>query len=112
MTRPANAKQQATDLDKETVALKYNPESGFAPRLIAKGRGEIAEQILAIAKQNDVHIYESAELVELLLRLDLGDEIPESLFLTVAEIIAFAYSLKDKTLDRPTTSAPQNNKDR
>ena len=54
----------------------------------------IAEQIVALAREHDVHIYESPELLEVLIRLELGDEIPESLYRAIAEIIAFTYSLK------------------
>lgn len=82
------------------VALKYDQAAGGAPRVTAKGQGFIAEQIVALAREHDVHIYESPELLEVLIRLELGDEIPESLYRAIAEIIAFTYSLKvdkDKT---------------
>ena len=57
---------------------------------------ELAEAILAIAREHDVPIYENAELVKLLARLELGDAIPEALYRTIAEIIAFAWYLKGK----------------
>lgn len=76
------------------VALKYDPETGAAPRVTAKGSGLIAEQILKLAREHDVHIYQSPELLEVLIRLELGDEIPESLYRAIAEVIAFAYGLK------------------
>ena len=56
--------------------------------------GEIAEHIIKLAEEHDVHIHESPELVEVLIRLELGDEIPEALYRAIAEVIAFAYSLK------------------
>ncbi len=79
-------------LNQKAIALNYDHAS--APKLVAKGRGVIAEQIIALANEHNVHIHESPELVEVLLRLELGDEIPESLYRAIAEIIAFTYNLK------------------
>jgi len=77
------------------VALEYDGES--APRVTAKGRGPIAERILALARDHDIPIQERPELVQLLSRINLGDEIPQALYIAVAEIIAFAYILKGRT---------------
>lgn len=82
--------------EKGAVALRYDMEGGGAPHVTAKGRGLIAEQILAIAKEHDVHIHHSPELLEVLIRLELGDEIPESLYRAIAEIIAFTYQLAEE----------------
>lgn len=79
----------------QAVALNYKPEQGGVPKVVAKGSGDIAQQIIKLAKENDVHIHESPELLEILIRLELGDEIPETLYRAVAEVIAFAYGLKD-----------------
>lgn len=78
----------------KAVALKYDHDQGRAPLVVAKGMGEIAEQIIRLAEENDIHIHESPELVEVLVRLELGDEIPEALYRAIAEVIAFAYSLR------------------
>ncbi|MAY42178.1 MULTISPECIES: EscU/YscU/HrcU family type III secretion system export apparatus switch protein [unclassified Neptuniibacter] len=83
----------------KAIALKYDHEAGKAPLIVAKGMGEIAEQIITLAEEHDIHIHESPELVEVLIRLELGDEIPESLYRAIAEVIAFAYSLKHDTKD-------------
>lgn len=80
-------------LTQGAVALRYDMEAGGAPHVTAKGRGLIAEQILEIAREHDVHIHHSPELLEVLIRLELGDEIPESLYRAIAEIIAFTYEL-------------------
>lgn len=80
--------------EKQAIALKYDGEN--APNLTAKGNDALAEEILQIARENDVPIYENADLVRLLARLELGDAIPESLYHTIAEIIAFAWHLKGK----------------
>ncbi|WP_151670331.1 EscU/YscU/HrcU family type III secretion system export apparatus switch protein [Nitrincola schmidtii] len=82
---------------KQAVALKYDQEKGTAPKVIAKGKGLIAEQIIALAEEHDIHIHENPELLEVLIRLELGDEIPETLYKAIAEVIAFAYNLKHST---------------
>ncbi|MFW1677701.1 EscU/YscU/HrcU family type III secretion system export apparatus switch protein [Pontibacter sp. JAM-7] len=82
------------DQVQKAVALKYDREQGRAPLVLAKGMGEIADQIIRLAEENEIHIHESPELVEVLVRLELGDEIPEALYRAIAEVIAFAYSLK------------------
>lgn len=79
------------------VALKYDGEN--APKVTAKGSHEIAEQIIQLAKNNNIPLTENKELVTLLSTLELGEEIPEMLYLAVAEIIAFAYMLKGKVPD-------------
>lgn len=79
---------------RQAIALNYDGQQ--APTLTAKGDDELAEAILALAREHEVPIYENAELVKLLARMELGDSIPEALYLTVAEIIAFAWQLKGK----------------
>ncbi|PXX75530.1 flagellar biosynthesis protein [Pseudomonas sp. LAMO17WK12:I10] len=79
---------------RQAIALKYDGQ--HAPTLTAKGDDELAEAILKIARDCDVPIYENAELVKLLARMELGDSIPEELYRTIAEIIAFAWNLKGK----------------
>ena len=76
------------------VALHYDGET--APQVTAKGYGELAEQIIAIAENHDVPLQENKELVQLLAQLELGDEIPQELYLAIAEIIAFSYMLRGK----------------
>lgn len=79
---------------RQVIALNYDGKS--APNLTAKGDDELAEAILAIAREYKVPIYENAELVRLLAKLELGDAIPEPLYRSIAEIIAFAWYLKGK----------------
>jgi len=79
---------------RQAIALNYDGDQ--APTLIAKGDDELAEAILALAREHEVPIYENAELVRLLARLELGEQIPEALYLTIAEIIAFAWQLRGK----------------
>ncbi|MFK4133666.1 EscU/YscU/HrcU family type III secretion system export apparatus switch protein [Pseudomonas luteola] len=79
---------------KQAIALVYDGQ--MAPTLTAKGDADLAEAILALAKEHEVPIYENADLVRLLARLEPGDNIPEALYRTIAEIIAFAWYLKGK----------------
>ena len=79
---------------RQAIALKY--DGNHAPTLTAKGDDELAEAILTLAREYDVPIYENAELVKLLARMELGDSIPQELYRTLAEIIAFAWQLKGK----------------
>ena len=92
---------------RQAIALTYDGLN--APNLSAKGDAELAEAILAIARQYEVPIYENAELVRLLARLELGDAIPEQLYRSIAEIIAFAWYLKGKS---PAGFDPNRDRDR
>lgn len=76
------------------VALKYDGIN--APQITAKGHGEVAEKILALAKQYDIPLHEDYQLVTLLAQLELGEEIPQPLYLAIAEVIAFAYLVSGK----------------
>jgi len=78
----------------KAVALFYDGSS--TPRVSAKGTGAVAENIMAVAQQHGVPLCDNSALVELLVLLELGDEIPETLYLSVAYIIAFAYELEGK----------------
>ncbi|WP_434774508.1 EscU/YscU/HrcU family type III secretion system export apparatus switch protein [Pseudomonas oryzihabitans] len=84
----------STTAPRQAIALSYDGSS--APILSAKGDAELAELILATAREHEVPIYENADLVRILARLELGSEIPEALYRTLAEIIAFAWHLKGK----------------
>jgi flagellar biosynthesis protein len=88
----------------KAVALKYDEIT--APRITAKGDADLAAEIISIARQHGVPLYENEELVQLLATLDLGEEIPEALYRVIAEIIAFAYYLQGKT---PEGFVPENN---
>ncbi|MBK5551480.1 MULTISPECIES: EscU/YscU/HrcU family type III secretion system export apparatus switch protein [unclassified Pseudomonas] len=79
---------------RQAIALKY--DGTHAPTLTAKGDDALAEAILKIARDYEVPIYENPELVRLLARMELGESIPQELYRTIAEIIAFAWNLKGK----------------
>jgi flagellar biosynthesis protein len=86
--------QRSDNTPRQAIALSYDGKQ--APILSAKGDDKLAEAILAIAREYEVPIYENAELVKLLARMELGDTIPQALYLSIAEIIAFAWHLKGK----------------
>lgn len=86
---------QESEQPTSAAALFYDGEN--APIMSARGTGQLAEEIIALAQEHNIPLYENAELVELLSTLDIGDEIPRALFVTIAEIIAFAYVLQGKT---------------
>lgn len=77
----------------KAVALKYDQEKDGAPKVIAKGRGEIAEKIIEIARANNLPLYEDKNLVQILEALELETEIPPDLYRAVAEVLTFIYRL-------------------
>ena len=78
---------------KSAVALAYT-QSDAAPRVVAKGRGLIAEQIITRAREHGVYVHESPELVSLLMQIDLDQRIPPQLYVAVAELLAWIYRLE------------------
>ena len=84
------------DKSLKAVALKYDKEKDQAPKIIAKGRAEVAEKIIEIAKAHNLPLYEDQNLVQILAALDLETEIPPELYRAVAEVLAFIYRLNDK----------------
>jgi len=84
------------DKSPKAVALKYDRKKDNAPRVIAKGRGEIAEKIIEVAKAHNVPMYEDKNLIQILEALDLETEIPPELYRAVAEVLAFIYRLNGK----------------
>lgn len=78
------------------VSLQYD---GDTPIITASGENELAEAIIAIASAHHIPIYENPALLNLLSQLEIGDAIPEGLYLVVAHILAFVYQLQGKTPD-------------
>lgn len=77
---------------KQAIALSYDPDEE-APRVIASGRGELAERIISRAKEADIPIHQDNKLADTLSRLDIGDMIPPELYEVVAEIIVFVDAM-------------------
>ncbi len=78
------------------VALKYDKDKNKAPVLIAKGKGQLAEKIKAIAKENNIPIIENKGLAEIIDKLAIYEEIPPELYKVIAHIFAFIYKLNNK----------------
>lgn len=81
------------DLEKTAVALAYNPLD-TAPKILATGKGFVAEQIIAEARKNDVPFYQDNELAQTLSKLNIGDSIPPELYEVVAEILVFVNDME------------------
>lgn len=94
------------DHTRRAVALEYDGSN--APRVSASGSDELAEQIIAIAQEHDVPLFENPELALLLSQLELDQEIPELLYRCVAQVIAFAYFLQGRY---PSGWTPPENED-
>ncbi len=77
------------------VALKYAPGES-APKVVAKGRGLVAEEIIARAREHGVYVHESPELVALLSRVDLDQQIPPELYVVIAELLAWLYQVEER----------------
>lgn len=96
MARPEN------DPLKSAVALTYS-QIDAAPRVVAKGRGMIAEQIIVRAREHGVYVHESPELVSLLMQVDLDQRIPPQLYIAISELLAWLYRLES---GQPVAAAP------
>ena len=81
------------DSRREAVALAYT-QADAAPRVVARGRGLVAEQIIARAHEHGVYVHESPELLTLLMQVDIDQHIPSELYLAVAELLAWLYHVE------------------
>ena len=93
-----NQKSEAERIaEQKAVALKYDMQQDKAPRVIAKGRGHVAEHILETAQKNSIPVYQNKSLVSMLMALEIDREIPPELYKTIAEVMAYVYKMdKDK----------------
>ena len=85
-------KKRGVNAYQKAVALQY--EGVGAPVVTATGAGSIAEDIIALARELGIPLYENPELTDMLAMLELGDEIPHELYIIIAQIIALAYNIK------------------
>jgi flagellar biosynthesis protein len=90
------------DKIKKAVALKYESGKDTAPKVAAKGRGAVADKILALAREHRIPIEQDSTLMEALYRLDINEEIPEELYQVVAELLAFIYRMNTLKKGRPS----------
>ena len=82
------------------IALRYEPKKDRAPKVVAKGRGYLAEKILDLARQHNIPVRHDKNLLQVLSRLDLDQEIPGEVYAVVAEILGFIYRLSNRKLER------------
>jgi len=87
MTKPGN------DQVREAIALAYR-QTDAAPRVVAKGKGLVAEEIIARAREHGVFVHESPELVALLTQVDIDEHIPPQLYQAIAELLAWLYRIE------------------
>ncbi len=80
----------------KTAALKFERGKNSMPKVVAKGKGVIAEKIIALALANGVPVHEDRHLIEILSTIDLYEEIPSELYKAVAETLVFVYKMSDK----------------
>ena len=80
----------------QAAVVKYDEESGKAPVVVAQGKGRVAQQIIELAKENDIQIQEDSTLVANLLDMDLGDNIPPQLYSVMAEILLLIEEMEKK----------------
>jgi len=81
---------------KRAVALQYELGKDRAPRVVAKGKGLIAQKIIEVAEEHHIPLHQDNELAQVLEALELETEIPTELFRAVAEVLAFIYRLNKK----------------
>src|SRR5690606_19970798 len=98
---PRILRARMADEPQIAVALKYDRDSDSAPRVIAKGLNLRAEQIRELAKQASVPVMRDSSLANTLVRLEVGEEIPEELYDAVAEVLNFVYALQEEQAGRP-----------
>jgi len=87
MTRPPS------DTAREAIALAYR-QTDAAPRVVARGKGLIAEEIISRAREHGIYVHESPELVALLTQVDIDQSIPPQLYMAVAELLAWLYRIE------------------
>lgn len=87
------------------VALAYAP-GDTAPKVVAQGRGLIAEEIIKRARDHGVYVHESPELVTLLMQVDIDERIPPQLYVAVAELLAWLYQIEEKGIQPDNTLPP------
>ena len=107
-----DTENDTTKKDAIAVALRYEPDSEYAPKVVAGGRGSVAEQILEIAFANGIKVREDQDLAEVLSSIDIDSEIPVEAFAAVAEILIYVYranggELKGPEMEHPETERPE-----
>ncbi|NPA87361.1 MAG: flagellar biosynthesis protein FlhB [Epsilonproteobacteria bacterium] len=80
----------------KAVALKYKAYEDSAPKVLAKGQGEIAKKIIEKAKEFDVPLFQNEALADMLLNVEVGEEVPPNMYKAVVEVFVWLYNLEEK----------------
>lgn len=86
----------------KAVAIVYDEKESAAPKVIASGKGAVAAKIIETAQEAGIHIQEDPNLVELLSKVPIGDDIPVELYQTVAEVLSFVYKINERFKQKMT----------
>jgi flagellar biosynthesis protein len=86
-------REKTTPERKAAIAVRYDIDRDKAPLILASGRGPVADEILRLAEENKIPLYEDPELAKLLSKLELDTEIPPELYTLVAEVLFFVFKL-------------------
>lgn len=86
--------------DKTAVAIRYDRDKEQAPRVVAKGKGFLAAQIIDAAKAYGVPVYQNQSVASLLMAVELDQEIPPDLYQAVANVLAYVYKLDNSMIGR------------
>ena len=84
----------------EAVAIRYDRDRENAPRVVAKGKGFVAEQLLMIARRHAVPVYQNQSVTQLLMAVELDREIPPELYQAVANVLAYVYRMDGRAAER------------
>jgi len=95
----AEEKAKQPQARRTAVAMRYDVEKDKAPLILASGRGAIADEILRVAEDNKIPLYENRDLANMLSKLEIDTEIPQQLYILVAEVLFFVYKL-DKMAEK------------
>lgn len=96
----SNSKDEKPKKIAEAAAIKYTPGEDVAPKIIAIGKGELAEKIIEKAEENKIPVHKDENLAHALAALNIGDQIPQELYGVVAEIMIFVAGVDQKMGDR------------
>ena len=83
-------------INTKAAALKYKAYEDMAPKVVAKGRGEVARKIIQKAKEFDVSLFQKEELADMLLNVEVGEEVPSKMYDAVVEVFIWLYKLEEK----------------
>jgi len=90
---PEEGEKKAPAPKRAAVAMRYDVDRDKAPMILATGKGPIADEIIRVAEDNKIPLYEDPELAQLLAKLELDTEVPPELYVLVAEVLFFVYQL-------------------